>query len=263
MGKITSKYIDQLKIHAVGQGDISYNDFLKLYEGLKKPKVNLVKIEKTIYVCFSSIPKASFKVIEEHDLNKFAFIKDINIVDIDNHKQNIISFLFFEFFQGDRWFYKLLRFVETISPIIMINLLLTNFATYETVQATFSALLTALSIFIATFTLFAINHDYWERKELTLFRNGKIAYYFSVDKNVATLGVIAIMTALLGVIIIPSDATPLLKENNMKTWIGVILINICLFITYIMFRTIIEFYVGRPAKFVLGELKKKSLETFD
>jgi hypothetical protein len=40
------------------------------------------------------------------------------------------------------------------------------------------------------------------------------------------------------------------------------LVNLSFISTFIVLRSIIEFYVHRPAQYILGDMKKEYLETF-
>jgi len=126
------------------------------------------------------------------------------------------------------------------------------------------ALLTAVSIFVAIFSLFTISHEYMERKKLQLFENGKLAYYFSVDKLIAELGVCAILISIFVNLIIGESSSRFLEiKNSPIKWVLLLSINLSFFFTFIVLRSIIEFYIHRPAMYIMGDLKRESLEDFN
>ncbi|HSA83721.1 MAG TPA: hypothetical protein VLF20_02435, partial [Patescibacteria group bacterium] len=204
MIKITKRYINKLQ-HSEGQESISFDDFVRIYNYLNNPPVNIVKVRKIIYLSCKNLSKIQFKIEDENDIRKFQFVIKNNFIDLDKYKNTIFSFIFFEFFQGQNKLKKLIRFFETLLPLVVLNFFIIEFSTNQTIQTAFSALLTALSIFVAVFALFTVNNNNWERKQLLLFRNGKLPYYFSVDRNITILGIFAIIFSLLGIIITPGD----------------------------------------------------------
>lgn len=267
----SNEQIQALK-ESCGQQDCSLDELKKAYQQLERPKGNAVKVRELFFVSLEKAPNVQFYVTDCKNKDQLAFIEALKFVDSTRNEEGIWKFIFHEFWQGKTWYWKLWRFFQVLLPLIILNVVALFFATEQNIDNTFSALLTAISVFVAIFSLFTVSHEHLERKKLRLFENGKLAYYFSVDKNITKLGITAILACLLAGLLVenslPSEITP--NETNMfwqslsnpKDWIILILLNIVVFNTFIVLRSIVEFYIHRPAEFILGDMKKTSLEDF-
>jgi len=247
-----------------GQKSCSLEELKVIYIAYNRPKANGVKINNNFYISFESAPKVQLYIKDNINKDKLSFIEELHFVDATKKEQNILSFIIFEFWQGDKIKQKICRFFFTITPSILLNFAIIKYVTEKALSNTFVALLTAISVFIAIFSLFTISHEHIERKKLRLFENGKLAYYFSVDKNITELGVSAILLTVFG-LLLTNDSTTIFWNTwyDIKDWIILILFNLSFFFTFIILRSVIEFYIHRPAIFILGDMKKQSLEIFD
>ena len=247
-------------LNGYGQKNVKLAEFQNIYFALKKPRAKIVKLEGIIFISLEQNPKIHFKITDEKNLKSFEFISNSIEIDANKNEHNFGKFLWFEFFQGNSGLVKLKRFLELVIPITIFNYFLFHYATPETIKNLFLALITAISIFIAIFTLFTVNSEYMERKKLKLFESGKLGYLFSVDKNVAKAGVYSIIFALIGILITPSESYISISQRFYYVFI---MLNLSFIGVYITLRTIIEFYIHRPTKFLMGDLKKESLENFE
>lgn len=255
--------IDTLK-KSEGHCDCTVEQLKAIYIELDRPKARVVKLYKDYYVSLEPIYKVQFKVIGSIRKEHLSFIERKVEIDATKDEQNIVRFLVNEFVQGGKLRNKLLRAVETAIPLGLLNLGIRFYATNNSMSNLFLGLLTAVSVFVAIFSLFTISHEHLERRKLRLFETGKLAYYFSVDKNIALLGICSLMSSIFALLIVNGNPKMFWNTNDaLQKYLILLLINLSFLATFIVLRSIIEFYIHRPARFMLGDMKKEYLEKFD
>lgn len=257
---MSKDYIMDIK-NAAGYQEIRLDDLKMIYLGHNRPKTNIVQIRDDYFVSFESAPKVQFKVIGRINDDQLAFIETQHFVNATKLERGLLTFVLYEFYQGSNWWRQILRAIYTVTPLVLVSTVAIFYATEQTVANSFNALLTAVSMFIAIFSLFTVSHEHLERKKISLFESGQLAYYFSVDKNITKLGVIAIFASLFAILIAPLGEAAFWRVDN-KNWVILILLNITFFNTFLILRSIVEFYIHRPATFILGDMKKESLENY-
>ena len=262
--QITKTYIKELK-NASGECSCSLEELKDIYKGLGRPKGRAVKIRSVFYVSFELTPYVQFKVFDCESKDQLSFIESLHFIDATHKEKSIAQFIWHEFFDGKNWYSKIWRFLSTLLPLVVVNSVIILISTNQNIETTFNGLLTALAFFVAIFSLFTVSHEHLERRKLRLFENGKLAYYFSVDKNLTKLGITAIIICILGIMVTPDEVGKFWNDDcnyNYLDWLILILINVAVFNTFILLRSIIEFYIHRPAEFILGDMKKESLENY-
>jgi hypothetical protein len=259
-------HIEELK-SSEGDLRLSPDELKQVYIALNRPKVNLIKVDETVYVSFESAKKIQFIITDTNSIDKFSFIEQFNKkLDVTSKEKNYWEFLEMEFFQGKNILHRVWRFVVTIFPVIIFNCLALLFASNANINSFMQGLLTAITVFVAIFSLFTVSHEHMERKKKLLFENGKLAYLFSVDKNITISGVIAIVFSLFTLLLIDENSERFYQNLylvDIKKVLFLMFGNISFLLTWIVLRSIIEFYIIRPARFILGDIKKQSLEDFE
>ncbi len=247
-----------------GQHDCTVEDLKKIYLLLNRPDALVVKMYKIYYVSFEPAPKVQFKISDVVSIESFGFIENKTAIDATFEEKTIFGFLLYEFFQGDFFLNKILRFVSTVIPLVLFDLILTRFATNNSLSNLLVGILTAISVFIAIFSLFTISHENIDRKRLSLFETGKLGYLFSVDRNIATLGISALICSLLAILMVDNTSDLFWSTaNTFEKVVLTLLSNFSFLATFIVLRSIIEFYIHRPARYIFGDRKKEYLELFD
>ncbi len=148
-------------------------------------------------------------------------------------------------------------------PLVAFNTLGQLYTGEENAHEIFAASLTAVSIFVSVFALFITSQDYLSRRKLDLFTKGQLGYYFSIDKYVTQTGIYAIIATIFGLIVTSSF------ENNARLYsldaeniFIIILLNVTFLAVYIILRSLLEFYIIRPSKFIMADLKDESLRDY-
>jgi hypothetical protein len=272
LNKMSTKKEDILKhSEAGGQIDLDSLEALKkLYVEFERPSVRIVIDDNNSFISFKSIPKITFKVSAIENETDFAFIEDSIIVSLQAKSHKFLFFVLDEFWQGKNFLSRLFHFISTIMICSFFTFLLLKFGSEKNLQFIFSGILSSISIFIAVFSIFLANSDIYRGKELQLFEKGKLSYYYSVDRNITLAGVIAIIFSLFGLVIVGDDTKSLLLKINIKQFsdyfsrecILLYLALLSFFFLFIILRSLIQFYVNRPGRFLLGDIKGKFLKHF-
>lgn len=243
-----------------GEVQMTLDNLKDLYKQLERPEAKIVKLQNNIFISFEVSPKLHFLLLGETNLDKLLFIDKSIIINAEDKVQGVFKFIFFELWQGKNVFSKLVRFSMTLVPMILFNVLILIYSSNDNVKDLTSGLLTAISVFVGIFSIFTITHEHWKNKALDNFESGKLAYYFSVDKHITELGVTAIISCLYALLISPSGNNIFYHHPlDIKLILVIFLLNVSFFSTYIILRSLFEFYIPRPAKFILGDLKNQSL----
>lgn len=243
---------------------------IELYINEEKPKVKIVLSENNAYISLASIGKVQFIIHDIKNENDFSFIEEKQIVNLTKSSQSFIIFFLLEFWQGKSLFKKIWHLFYTFLFIIFINYLLLKFGTDKNLQYVFSGVLSAESIFIAIFSIFVANSDHFKNVKKVIFQNGKLAYYFSIDKNITICGLLAIFSSIIGLLVVGDNATSFSSSLHIKNWQDLFHINQLIFLLFnisflnlfLSLRSLHEFYVIRPSKFMLGELKDEFLKEY-
>jgi len=255
--------IDEIK-NSKGQFDCTIEDLKKIYILFNRPNSRVVKLYKYYYVSLEPAPAVQFKLTDVAHIESLGFIENKTAIDATREEKNIAEFLLYEFWQGENFFKRLLRFISTAIPLVLFNLILLKFATNNSLSNLLLGILTAISVFIAIFSLFTISHENIERKEISLFKTGKLGYLFSVDKNIAKLGISALVCALFAILMVDNSSDMFWNTTSLFQKILLTLLsNLSFLATFIVLRSIIEFYIHRPARFIFGDMKREYLESFD
>jgi hypothetical protein len=266
--EIDKKLVENLKSgNASGQRSVTYSQLELVTKYLDDKKARAIKIDKDCFVVFSEIPNIEFWIKDFTKESQLSFVKDqLDYIDASKYQTNYLMFLIDEFIGGNG-FKRLTRLLATVLPIFLFNFFIYTFETRESTQQTFIGLLTAISVFVAIFSLFTISHDYLQRKRLALFEGGNLGYYFSIDKHITKTGIYSIFISIIG--LLSSGDIAGKKINNHlgsfqhhQTIILSILLNMAFLGVLIVLRSIIEFYIHRPGRFMMGDLKRDSFKNF-
>lgn len=259
--KVTKENIRTLiKNNAEGQTKISLSELEKIKKILKDDEAKAVKLGSRCYVVFKAMPSIEFKLNAFKNKEQLNFINKLSFIDANVKEVSYEKFLINEFIQGKGWS-RFVRFIKTIFFSILLNLCLYYFSSPGSIQQAFIGILTAVSVFVAIFSLFTISHEYLERKKLSLFEKGKLGYYFSIDKHITTTGVLTIIFAIIG-LVASNNNSEKLPAIDLNYIITIILLNLTFMGVFIILRSIVEFYITRPAAFIMGDLKKDSLKEY-
>lgn len=250
---------------------VSINDLKSIYKDFDRPKVKAVIDNNKAFLTLQTAPNVQFIIEKLDSESTLQFIEDIVIVNLDKNKQGVFLFILKEFWQGRNVPRKILHFIYTSGVMVFFNYLVLEYSSEKNILNSFTGILTAVSIFIAVFSVFVANHDQMSASEKSLFKTGKFSYYTSVDKNVNLLGIMCIALTLFGLLITgDSDAIYFGGKwfNNVQEFLTkktgtFFLLNISFLFAFLTLRTLIEFYVIRPGKFLIGRLKDDFLKSFD
>lgn len=263
---INSELIEQLK-RSKGFQYISVSEIKQIYSHLNNSRAKVIPAFNTTHVVFAELPGIEFCIKGLLKKDDFRFIEDklLNFVDINRRKISYSRFLYEEFFQGDNLKLRLARLTTTILPLVCLNLVGYYFAGTGGTKDILAGILTAAAIFVAIFSLFTTSHDYLSRKELDLFESGSLGYYFSIDSHITRTGVYSILLSIVALTAcsgFDSNNSTNLYQFYSRNIITITGLNLSFLGVYITLRAILEFYVKRPARFILGELKKESFDKF-
>lgn len=251
---------------------VSKEELMQVYLLFDKPKGKGALIDKKCYISFFGLENIQFIIEEINDFSSLTFIDQFEKADLDKKNQSFIEFFFFEFWQGKTWSLKVYHLLYTLGIVFVFNLLILHYSSEKSISNYFMGILTAVSIFVAVFSVFTANHDLMNRKKPFLFKTGKMSYYFSVDMNLTIAGLIAIFSSLAGVLIVKDDSTDFFQAICFKIdflmnlfsrkGLVLILINVSFLLTFITLRSLVQFYIHRPAKYIIGEMKDNFLKEF-
>jgi len=259
--QITKQYVESLKSNqATGQSRILLSELKKIYGFLGKGSALVICLSSKYYVMFDEIPGLEFVVTDckkQEDLN---FIKNQDFIDASAGQVSYLNFITNELIQG-KGYKRIVRLVQALLPLALLNFVIFSYASTQSIKDTFTGLLAAISIFIAVFSLFTISQEYLKRKQLRLFKSGKLAYYFSIDRHMITTGLIGIYCSILGILITPTNNIQMSQKvvrGNIQQTLEVLLLNLAFFTVFIVLRSLKEFYIKRPGAYIMGDLKKEA-----
>lgn len=263
---INKKLIDELK-QSKGFLEVSITDLQTIHKLLSDKRAKVIVINRESFVVMAELINIQFQVRGVFKREAFNFIDTdgLSYVNADDNKFGFSRFILDEFFQGAGWQEKLKRSLVTISPLVLLNIVAYYFAAEGSIKDVIAGLLTAISIFVAIFSLFTTSHDYLLRKRLSLFEKGKLGYYFSIDSHITKTGVYTILLSILMLIASSSlvaEESGSLYNLHTQNVIVIIGLNLCFLGVYITLRSIVEFYIKRPARFILGDLKQESIDSY-
>jgi len=250
---------------------ISMEDLKSIYKDYGRPKAKAVIDGGKGYVSLQTTPNVQFIIENIDSKDSFQFIEEIESIDIEQNKESVFLFVVKEFWQGKTIWRRLFHLIYSTGILILFNYIILEHSTEKNILNSFTGILTAVSIFIAVFSVFVANHDQMNSAEKSLFKSGKLSYYTSVDKNVNVLGIMCIGLALFGLLITGDNDNIYFGgkwfnsvEELLTVKTGVfLLLNFSFLFAFITLRSLIEFYVVRPGKFLLGRLKDEYLKSFD
>lgn len=261
---IDDNFIESLKNSRGGLLRVDLRETKHVYSLLSDNSCRVLLMDKMCFILFKELENIEFAVEDykkEKDLD-FITKSDLEIIDVSKKDGNYFLFLLAEFFQGPSFRSRESRFISILIPLIALNVIGFYYADRNSINDVFSGLLTAISIFIAIFSLFVTSHDYLTRKKLSLFEKGQLSYYFAIDKYVTQTGIAAIVLSILGLIATSSSADGRLYEWDIHNGIVVLLLNVVFVAVYIILRSMIEFYIVRPGKFIMSDLKTESVKNY-
>ena len=264
---INKKLIEKLKSdQASGQAGITVNQIKEVSKYLQSNKAKVIKIQDACYLVFAELPNIEFCITDFKKRNDLSFLdqKQLEYIDTSVFETGYTRFLLNEFLQG-KGLGKIMRLFKTLAPLVLLNIAAYYFATPSSVQQTFAGLLMAVSVFVAIFSLFTVSHEYLQRKRLNLFEGGKLGYYFSVDKHITKTGVYSILIAIYGLLAAGQKGArnnTRIFNHSLNSIVLLVLLNLAFLGVFIILRSIVEFYITRPGKFMLGDLKKVSFKRF-
>lgn len=262
--QIDKNYVKLLKNSQGGQFKVDLEEVEKIYRHLDDKSCRVILLDKMCFILFDEIPHTEFAISEFKKLSDINFINssDIEVVDTSKKDGNYFLFLMGEFIQGKSFWKKFWRFFQLLIPLVLLNVFGYLYADKEGINEVFNGLLTAVSIFIAIFSLFVTSHDYLTRKKIVLFESGQLSYYFSVDKYITQTGVYAILMSVLGLIATSSADAGTLYSSEIENIIIITLMNLVFISVYIILRSMIEFYIVRPGRFILADMKAQSVADY-
>jgi hypothetical protein len=171
--------IELCKNNKIHYENIEIPKLRSIHELLGNEECKIVKCFDVYYLTFSSLRNIQFVIKNINNQLELSFLKvpAANFINLDKSNLNYIQFISLELFQGNSAYKKLYRFLSTILlPLFIV--LISFFSDLPAIQNTINSILSAVSIFVAIFTLFVMNNEYVERKISYLFSKGKINYYF-------------------------------------------------------------------------------------
>jgi|GEM_PF-3402267 len=249
---------------------LSIDELKEIYLLFDRPTAKGALINGKCFISFNSLNQIQFIIENTKSFDTFAFIETLEKINLDKQRQNFVKFFLFEFWQGSSLGRKIVHLIYTVGIVLAFDALIIFYSTEKNISIFFTGLLSAVSIFIAVFSVFTANHDQMNRKKEYLFKSGKISYYFSVDKNLTIAGFIAIIACLAGIIITKDESNNFITNISFnkeyllhffsRKGLIVILINTSFTMTFLTLRSLIEFYIHRPEKYIIGELKDDYLK---
>jgi len=263
--------IDQELVNSLkktsGFQDISLVEFQEIHRLLTDKRTKVIVIGKDSYIVFAELLKIQFRIKNISNKDNFEFIDDslLEFINADEKNFSYVAFIANEFLQGKGFFMKLGRFISTLTPLFLLNVLAYYYASASGIAEVLVALLTASSIFVAIFSLFTTSQDYLSRKKLSLFETGKLGYFFSVDSHITRTGVYSILILILTLLVASSmgdDSRGSLYSTDLQNILVVAGLSLSFTGVFIILRAIVEFYIKRPAKFILGDLKQESIDAY-
>lgn len=260
---IDKNFIETLR-GSKGQLKVSLQEVEKIYRLLESNCCRAIIIDKMCFLVFDEIIDVELAVEDYHRQKDLSFIesKHLEIINTTSTDKGYFAFLLNEAFQGKGSFARLRRFVGLILPLAGLNILGYLYGDASEIGDVFTGLLAAVSIFIAVFSLFVTSHDYMTRKKVHLFESGQLNYYFSIDKYVTKTGVIAIILSVYGLVLTSGDDTGSLYTTDTQNILIILALNLTFVLVYIILRSMIEFYIIRPGRFIMADMKTQSLRNY-
>jgi len=248
---------------------ISIDNIKNVYITLGRPMVRVVIKKSNAYLVFENLKNVQFIIHDIKNSEQLSFFENCEIINLNLHDKNFINFIATECWQGKGFMEKLYRSFQIIIAITAFNTLLIFFSTERNINTFCSYLITAVSFFVAIFSVFTVNQTHFHKARISLFKSGKATYYFSVDRNLTISGFLAVFLAL-GALLVTKDTGVdffTIKHLNFdihkfisRKFLLLALINASYVLTFITIRSLTEFYVKRPAEYKIGELKDEYLK---
>ncbi len=263
---INDELIEQLKL-SKGQQLVTIIELEQIAQLLTDKNAKALVINGSCYIVFAEIINVEFCIPSVNKRSALNFIPNgkLEFINTNKMKSSYTSFLLRELWQGKTFWARLRRSLSLLAPLALLNIFIYLFAGTAGIKDVLSGILAAVSIYIAIFSLFTTSADYLARKRLNLFESGQLGYYFAVDKHITKTGVYTIITSIL-CLITTSSYDP--NKNEVLHWGGLadttvwIGLNLCFLGVYLTLRSIVEFYVNRPANFIMSDLKQDSFSEY-
>ncbi len=261
---IDKGFIETLKATKGGLLKVELEEVKTIYKFLDDKSCRVLLMHDMCFVLFKELSGVEFAVENYRKEADFSFVDKahIEVVNVSKKDGNYFKFVIDELFQGSAIVSRVMRFGKILLPLVILNVLGYMYADSNSINEVFSGLLTAVSIFIAVFSLFVTSHDYLTRKRLALFERGQLSYYFAIDKYITQTGIFAILFSIYGLIITSGGGNGKLYESDIHNIIIVALLNIVFIMVYIILRSLVEFYIVRPGKFIMADLKSESVRNY-
>jgi len=261
---INRNFVTSLK-QSSGSLKLTISDVKEIIKYIDDDSCKIIIMDKKSFIVFNEISSVEFIVLDYKKEIDLAFLNNKNnkIINVSKKNGNYVLFMYDEFFQGTNFLSRVKRFIAIAVPILTLNILGILYGNQQGVGDIFTGLLAAGSIFVAIFSLFITSHDYLTRRRLSLFESGQLSYYFSIDKYITQTGIYSIMLSVFGLIITSGyNSSAKLYSTNIDNIIVVVILNLTFIAVYIILRSMVEFYIIRPGKFMLSDLKTDSFENY-
>lgn len=260
---IDKNFIETLR-GSKGQLKVSLHEVEKIYRLLESDHCRAIIMDKMCFLVFDEIINVELAIEDYRHQKDLSFIesKHLEIINTTSTDKGYLVFLFNEAFQGKGVLARLRRFIGLVTLLAGLNILGYLYGDTTAIGNVFTGLLAAVSIFIAIFSLFVTSHDYMTRKKVHLFESGQLNYYFSVDKHVTRTGIIAIILSVYGLVLTSGDGTGTLYTTDTQNILIILALNLTFVLVYIILRSMVEFYIIRPGKFIMADMKLQSLSDY-
>ncbi len=260
---IDKRFIETLR-ESKGQLKVSLSEVEKIYRLLESSHCRAIIMDRMCFIVFDEIVNVELAIEDYRRQKDLSFIesKNLEIINTTSTDKGYLAFLLNEAFQGRGFPGRLRRLLGLITPLFGLNILGYLYGNTSTIGDVFTGLLAAVSIFIAIFSLFVTSHDYMTRKKVSLFESGQLNYYFSVDKYVTKTGIIAVILSVYGLVLTSGGAAGSLYTTDIHNILIVLALNLTFVLVHIILRSMVEFYIVRPGKFIMADMKEQSLNDY-
>lgn len=261
---INKNLIESLK-QASGQTNLTLSELEQLSDNLDNKNCKIIVMNSSCFVVFQDLINVEFVVEDYEEVSQLQFLdqSSLTLIEASGKNVNYLQFVLGELLQGKTNVERLKRLLSTLVPLAVLNMLGFFYASEHGIRDIFTGLLTAASIFVAIFSLFVTSNDYITRKKIELFESGQLDYYFNIDKHITRTGIYAILLSLFGLVVSSAyDANRQLYTLEIQHLIVIALLNLIFLAVYFILRSMVEFYIIRPGKFIMSDLKSDSFKRY-
>ena len=144
---------------------VSVKELLEIYLLFERPIGKGAIIDSRCYVSFKGLEKIQFIIENLNSFDRLEFIEYFEKINLDEQNQSFIKFLLLEFWQGKSVSRKIFHLIYTLAIIFIFNFIVVQYSSEKNISNFFMGLLSAVSIFVAVFSVFTANHDQMNRKK--------------------------------------------------------------------------------------------------